>query len=709
MRVVWGIAGLALCFCLTASAQMCAPLPLSANGQVTGALAGSSCSLSDGTSYDAYRLVLPVRGQMQIALAPPADGSAPVQTAILEGPAGVQLGSGANIQMPVEAGTYTVLVNGAAAAYTLQTAFTAEPGMLCANFASLGLSQTVNGTLGASGCATPDGTPYEGYLVNTLGSGSLTATVSTTAFTPLVMVRDTDGALLGSGAGSVTVAVDSGSSYEVVVATSDTSGAYQLMTAFRAAAGETCLAAAAFNGQGNDQNAITPSSCSMIIDDSGDLAYYSFYTLNVSAAGMADIAANSTDFAPTLYLLDAGGNQLALDSGGGGAASSSEIRMQLNPGTYMVQVFSNYTSGGNYSLTYNFTAGAPAPCTTAQLTVGTTAAGNLGPASCRGILGLGDIYTLTLPASGTLTLDVLTGAFDAQVALRDTKDNLIVLNQDLEGLGDAHLAAALPAGSYTVAAASISGAGAYQLTSAFTAAAIPPCTFAQPLALNGGYIQNLGAGACTGANGYPVDLYQFTLPADGTIAGIMTSSELDGYLTLLDSSGNVLRSDDNSYADGDPMIVQFLKAGTYQLAARGASSTVGGLYEVSLLSSQGPRPVFCNPVGTLAMGASISGNLGFTGCQYVDGTFADVYQVTLAQATEIDLRMNSDDFDAFLVLEDAKGNVVATDDDSGGGTNSEIDMNLPAGSYFVYAKPFANYYSVGAYTVSLAQVQSQNQ
>ena len=91
----------------------------------------------------------------------------------------------------------------------------------------------------------------------------------------------------------------------------------------------------------------------------------------------------------------------------------------------------------------------------------------------------------------------------------------------------------------------------------------------------------------------------------------------------------------------------------------------------------------------------------------MDGTFADIYPVTLTSDTSIDLRLNSNAFDAYLVLLDATGNLLAQDDDSGGGTNSRIVQPLTAGTYYVVAKPFANYYNVGPYTLSLAQYQGQ--
>ena len=52
------------------------------------------------------------------------------------------------------------------------------------------------------------------------------------------------------------------------------------------------------------------------------------------------------------------------------------------------------------------------------------------------------------------------------------------------------------------------------------------------------YIQRLGSRSCTGANGQPVDYYTFTLPADALVLAVMTSSEVDGYLTLYDAAGN---------------------------------------------------------------------------------------------------------------------------------------------------------------------------
>jgi tyrosinase len=220
--------------------------------------------------------------------------------------------------------------------------------------------------------------------------------------------------------------------------------------------------------------------------------------------------------------------------------------------------------------------------------------------------------------------------------------------------------------------------------------------------LNGTYYQDLGTSGCRGTNGQPLDVYSFTLPTDGVIASVVASSDIDGYLTLNDASSNVLRSDDNSYGNNDPLIVQYLPAGAYQLAVRDAAASSGGPYALALYVALGPRPPFCAPRGSLPAGGSVTGNINSAGCQYIDSTLADIYRIDLQNAGIIDLRLNSSDFDAYLVLVDPKGDLVAQDDDSGGGTNSRINMPLSAGTYYVVAKPFSDYFSQGNYTLTLA-------
>src|SRR5438128_1446245 len=106
-------------------AQTCVPSRILPNSSVSDTLDDASCQLSDGTAYAAYRLDLPVRGQIRIGL-PVVKSDLIV---ILRDGSGVKLDSGTAIDRGIEAGSYTVLVNGRGrgqvGAYSLQTVFAA--------------------------------------------------------------------------------------------------------------------------------------------------------------------------------------------------------------------------------------------------------------------------------------------------------------------------------------------------------------------------------------------------------------------------------------------------------------------------------------------------------------------------------------------------------------------------------------------------------
>ena len=153
-------------------AQDCPPVARALpNGTLAGTLDAGSCQLGDHTPYAPYRLDLPVRGQINIQLS----GDTTDFSLILRDASGVRVDSGASLLRSIEAGSYTLLVNGSAAgqtgSYTVNTSFTSEPGMLCSNFPHIGRHETVAGNLPGSGCLALDGTPYEAYTLTTDGTG----------------------------------------------------------------------------------------------------------------------------------------------------------------------------------------------------------------------------------------------------------------------------------------------------------------------------------------------------------------------------------------------------------------------------------------------------------------------------------------------------------------------------------------------------------
>ena len=215
---------------------------------------------------------------------------------ILRDGSGMKVESGRAIRRAIEAGSYTLLVNGRTAGqvgdFSVQTRFTMESGLICARWVSLGLNQAADGVLGASGCTLPDGTLYEGYLLTTFGAGMLTVTVSS-ELTTGVIVRGAGGGAIASGSGTVSVPVDRDSQYQVVVHTDGAGGAYRIATSFQPDDNETCRPSQSLTG------VVSIDSCTLSREGSSDLLFYNYYPLVVPAAGLADLQVSSSDFAPS--------------------------------------------------------------------------------------------------------------------------------------------------------------------------------------------------------------------------------------------------------------------------------------------------------------------------------------------------------------------------------------------------------------------------
>jgi hypothetical protein len=76
----------------------------------------------------------------------------------------------------------------------------------------------------------------------------------------------------------------------------------------------------------------------------------------------------------------------------------------------------------------------------------------------------------------------------------------------------------------------------------------------------------------------------------------------------------------------------------------------------------------------------------FTGSN--DDSFVDVYKLTLARATDVDIQMHSDEFDTVLVLTDATFGGIEIHDDFQGQCDAHIRKRLPAGEYRILANTY---------------------
>jgi hypothetical protein len=114
-----------------------------------------------------------------------------------------------------------------------------------------------------------------------------------------------------------------------------------------------------------------------------------------------------------------------------------------------------------------------------------------------------------------------------------------------------------------------------------------------------------------------------------------------------------------------------------------------------------PRSHGC-AVHEIACGQTISTNLNANACQLDDGSYIDFYTFFGQAGQTVTINMASAAFDTFLFLLDPADNIVATDDDGGGGTNSRIvhTLNQTSSDWAIGANAF-DPLTTGPYTLSL--------
>ena len=174
------------------------------------------------------------------------------------------------------------------------------------------------------------------------------------------------------------------------------------------------------------------------------------------------------------------------------------------------------------------------------------------------------------------------------------------------------------------------------------------------------------------------DAYSFFGHMHELVRFHLASSELDVYLLVVDSEGQVLAEDDDSGGGTDAMIeVEIPSDGTYYVLATTFFPESTGEYVLVWEDARTPRLFWGDPV---------QGQLTPEDEKLPDDTYYDAYLLLGWEGETVRLRLSSAAMDTFLILADAEGNWLATDDDSGGGTDSYLEYTLSStGAYRVLA------------------------
>lgn len=105
---------------------------------------------------------------------------------------------------------------------------------------------------------------------------------------------------------------------------------------------------------------------------------------------------------------------------------------------------------------------------------------------------------------------------------------------------------------------------------------------------------------------------------------------------------------------------------------------------------------------TISCGQTVTGTLETSDCTLDDGSHVDFWELQGQVGQDVTVTLRSDDFDAYLFLLDPEPQAVAEDDDSAGGSDSQIIHTLDKDGEWTIGANSLQPNQTGSYSVTLA-------
>lgn len=185
--------------------------------------------------------------------------------------------------------------------------------------------------------------------------------------------------------------------------------------------------------------------------------------------------------------------------------------------------------------------------------------------------------------------------------------------------------------------------------------------------------------------------HTFTGNENDIVTIIVTSESFDATVTLFDSAGTELASDDDSGGHYNPFLVIGLPSDDeYTVEVGSYTGEEGGEYSVTVAVG----------LPAITLDSSLSGDFDRDSVAYV---------LESEESVSVSIAANSEDFDPIVTLVGENGEVLNLDDDSGGDFNALINSTLEENStYFVVVRTFyedgAGEYELIVSTISDSEV-----
>lgn len=217
------------------------------------------------------------------------------------------------------------------------------------------------------------------------------------------------------------------------------------------------------------------------------------------------------------------------------------------------------------------------------------------------------------------------------------------------------------------------------------------------------------------------DGYSYVGRAGEVITVTMRSTALDAWVVVDDPNGPLDEYNDDGAGGTDATLTITLPHdGRYIILANTVSKGVTGAYTLELASGSGSGVIAKNtsftgglsmaqiaglPLPRLGMGQTIDGSLSPTDFMREDSTYADGFVYDGRAGEQITITMRSNDFDAWLVVDDPNGPLHEHNDDGAGGTDAMLTVTLPHNGRYIILANVVQKGTMGRYTLTLTSGQ----
>ena len=415
------------------------------------------------------------------------------------------------------------------------------------------------------------------------------------------------------------------------------------------------------------------------------------YPIQGQAGQRLQVNLTSQDLDTYLILQNQAGEVVAEDDDGGDGTNSFLDTVLPTTGTYQV-VATSYGEGntGTYQLSAKEFRQVANPLL-APVT------GNLGEGSENVPIRYtkaGDRYTIEGQAGQSVEIAMESSDFDTYVILQDEQGQQIAFNDDGSDSTNSSLNTVLPSsGNYRVIATGYGddSVGAYSLrVSEWQRTGSPLVQTTGRLEPTDELLSELDKRG---------DRHTFRGQAGQQVMISLTSSDFDTYMVVQDEQGQVIGTDDDSGEGYNALLnIALPRSGTYSVLATSYSSDSTGAYDLNVQPVQRLGNLLTN--GRIEPGETVVADTQFRR--------GNTYTFQGQAGQQVEVALNSSDFDTYVILQNDRGEIVAENDDGSDGTNSLLNAVLPSsGTYTVVAASYGNE-GVGNYSLAINQVTNND-